>query len=189
MSRAGEELSSQLAHMPCHSTQFLELYLNSVQPSKHFQWNWTSVPTIQNKFQFHPFIVFFEKSTPTCSIHCYWTSVWTHFRPLRVFGPSFKLVQGSTLHWKDLQPGLKLNFHTKPLARLVELNWTGTQFMQSLVGTWTEQQFQAPQELELWTEFFWKRTDTALRTVRFSRDRLHQNLRNFLSAWLSVSPS
>ena len=59
----------------------------------------------------------------------------------------------------DLQGGIKLG--PSPW-KLVELNWTVTQFMQSLDGTWTELQFQVSQELELWTKFFWKGTDTAL---------------------------
>ena len=59
----------------------------------------------------------------------------------------------------DLQGGIKLG---PSLWKLVELNWTVTQFMQSLDGTWTELQFQVSQELELWTKFFWKGTDTAL---------------------------
>ena len=59
----------------------------------------------------------------------------------------------------DLQGGIKLG---PSLRTLVELNWTVTQFMQSLDGAWTELQFQVSQELELWTKFFWKGTDTAL---------------------------
>ena len=59
----------------------------------------------------------------------------------------------------DLQGGIKLG---PSLWKLVELNWTVTQFMQSLDGTWTELQFQVSQELELWTKFFWKGTDTTL---------------------------
>ena len=59
----------------------------------------------------------------------------------------------------DLQGGIKLG--PSPW-KLVELNWTVTQFMQSLDGTWTELQFQVSQELELW-----KITDTALATYSY----------------------
>ena len=51
----------------------------------------------------------------------------------------------------DLQGGIKLG---PSLWKLVELNWTVTQFMQSLDGTWTELQFQVSQELDLWTKFW-----------------------------------